>query len=60
MEAFGTCQSITIVQEEGGCELASERVDVSSRLFQEGSGIPQAAVALWQRASCSSSCWNWA
>ena len=44
-----------MVLEERGPELGSLRVESFGRLFLEGSGIPQAAVVLWQRASCSSS-----
>ena len=51
MEAFGTCQSMTTVLEERGPELGFLRAEFSGRLFLEGSGIPQAAVVLWQRAS---------
>ena len=51
VEAFGTRQSMTTVLEERGSGLGSLRVEFSGRLFLEGSGIPQAAAVLWQRAS---------
>lgn len=59
MEAFGKCQSMTVVLEEGGHELGSWRTDFSSRHVKEASGIHQGFVAALQKGSVQQKWLEW-